>query len=251
MPCKNCTCKSCVNHSETKLNILTYDKLNLDLERNPMILYCSGRNSGKSFSIQNLVYEMLKKKKYDIIYVFSNTAQISHMDKSYEFVNKHFIFRSNEMDKTVTQIINSQMKLKDKGLSLLLIFDDIIIEQTPVLNLLATQGRHYGITVIISSQKASTLISSQIRSNFDYLFWRKINTEDIKDFIYSMLSNTDHTSKEIVELTHNNTDDYKFLMYDNTIDSKDNIVCVKAKKVKFVFRIKNFNLNDKKKNIDT
>jgi hypothetical protein len=53
-----------------------------------------------------------------------------------------------------------------------------------------------------------------------------------------MMSNTNLTSKQLLELIHNNTDDYKFLMYDNAIDSKDNIVSVKAKKVNFKFKIK-------------
>jgi len=46
--------------------------------------------------------------------------------------------------------------------------------------------------------------------------------------------------KDLVALTHANTGDYKFLFYDNTVDTNDNICSVKAKEVKFTFKIKGF-----------
>ena len=69
--------------------------------------------------------------------------------------------------------------------------------------------------------------------------FRKVNVEDLQKHVYSMLTNVDITGKELVQLTHDNTDDFKFIVYNNTVDDKKKtIYSVKAKKVNFVFNIK-------------
>ena len=78
------------------------------------------------------------------------------------FVMKEFIFRSNEINDTVNKIIETQ-KIREQQkltpLSIIIIFDDIPIDQNDVINGLATRGRHHNLTVIISSQKATSLLT--------------------------------------------------------------------------------------------
>ena len=258
MPCENCSCKGCNEGTKLAPDLKVYSYSNLigkiDLDRNCMILYISGRNSGKSFSIQNLVYEMMKHKDYDAIYCFSETARLSSVDTSYGFVPKEFIFRNNEILQVMEQIIYVQKlraEQKKAALSILVIFDDIEIEKNSGLDALAVRGRHFGLTVILSSQKASTLISSTIRSNFDYLFWREINETDVKDYIQPMLTKTNYNKKETEILTKDNLDsDYNFIFYNNVGKRKDggNILHVLAKKVKFTFKIKSFTAKAIKQN---
>ena len=66
MPCENCSCKGCNDGTKLAPDLKVYSYSNLigkiDIDRNCMILYISGRNSGKSFSTQNLVYEMMTQR---------------------------------------------------------------------------------------------------------------------------------------------------------------------------------------------
>lgn len=240
--CKTCNCN---NETETKKQqkaLLMKDVLKiLKVEINPMCVIISGRNSGKSFLINDLVYNMLKVRKYDLIYLFSSTAQLSTVDNSYSFMPKNFIYRTNEeIEQTMDHLVKIQQfreSQKMKRIDILCIFDDIEISQNQSLNNMAVRGRHYNITVILSSQRASTLVSSTIRSNFDYLFFRKCSTDDIKDYVYKMCTNSGfHNAKDLVEYTHDNTHDFQFLFYDNKTD-ENNLYITKAKEVKFKFSI--------------
>lgn len=251
--CNTCTCET-NETNETKLkvnNVKTIVKM-MKLETNSMCLVISGRNSGKSFLIQDLVYEMLKRRKYELVYLFSQTAQLSIVDNSYGFVPKQFIFRTTEdITTAMTQIINSQMIRFDKKLkaiSILCIFDDIEISGNGTLNALAVRGRHYGITVILSSQKASTLISNTIRSNFDYLFFRKMNEDDLKEYIYPMLMNIKTDKKHLLSIAYENTKNHQFIFYDNKRDDDNNeLYVLKAVERKFKFNIKGLDDNSKQK----
>ena len=57
----------------------------------------------------------------------------------------------------------------------MVIFDDIdVTKRNDKVAELFTQGRHYNISVIVSSQNAAYFLDSTKRSNIDYLAFRKV-----------------------------------------------------------------------------
>ena len=106
----------------------------------------------------------------------------------------------------------------------MLVFDDIDLSKKyeNSIERLATTGRHYNITTILSAQVATNAISPSIRNNTSYLFFRKLNSETIKKQIYAMIiSNSFESPEEFKHFVNENISDYQFIFYDNDSDSKD------------------------------
>lgn len=76
---------------------------------------------------------------------------------------------------------------KDSNLryKILLAFDDIIVtNRCEILDSIASLGRHYWITCILSSQISNNCVSPTVRNNSDYVFWRKLGKEALRDHMY-------------------------------------------------------------------
>ena len=94
----------------------------------------------------------------------------------------------------------------------LIILDDVkLFNTSKSLNILACQGRHYKLTVIVSVQFPKTLISPAIRYNIDYLFWSDLNETGLKAIFESITVNINF--KSFVEYVNEHNHDYQFMFY--------------------------------------
>ena len=213
----------------------------ITLKRNSFITILSTRKSGKSYLIAQLIYNFMinpEDNNCDLLYMFSNTAKFEE-NGSYSFVDKKVIFKANpeNVEKIVNRILEVQLETKKKH-HILLIFDDIDLsaKYSNSIEKLATMGRHYNITTILSAQVATSAVSPAIRNNTSYLFFRKLNSETMKKQIYSMvISNTFESPEEFKTHVNNCISDYQFLFYDNDSDDK-NLHIIKASPIPKSFR---------------
>lgn len=227
----------------------------MNILRNSFITVLSTRKSGKSFLIAEMIYMFLTNgadNNCDVLYMFSNTAKFEE-GGNYEFIDKRCIFKADipTVDMVVRRLMDIQLKTKKKH-HILLVFDDIDLSAKfdKSIETLATQGRHYNMTTILSAQVATNAISPAIRNNTSYLFIRKLNAETLKKQIYSMIiTNEFQNPEEFKEFVNENNKDYQFIFYDNNADDKA-VKIVKADKIppefKYVCKEKP---KDKKKKI--
>ena len=172
------------------------------------------------------------------MYVFSNTAKFDSSG-TFNFIDKRVIFSAKQesVDKVVKAILELQLETKKKN-HILLVFDDIDLsaKYDQSLELLATRGRHFNITTVLSAQIATHAISPAIRNNTTYLFFRKLNAETIKKQIYSMIcSDQFQHPQQLYDFVHDNISDYDFVFYDNDSDSKE-LTTVKANPIPTDFK---------------
>jgi len=128
-----------------------------------------------------------------------------------------------EIDLHIGKILDhcKDMKKKEKDYSVMVIFDDIdVTKKNDKVAELFTQGRHYNLSVIVSSQNAAHFLGPTKRSNIDYFAFRKVENT-YKKTLYNMI-NTKMTFPEFKDYVDDNTKDYRFLLYDNTSQGNDN-----------------------------
>ena len=186
----------------------------LDIKNNSFIVIASKRNSGKTVLNKNLIKYLFDNFDYDWAVLFSDTAGFNgDYDNIFE---KHFIFKSEQLDNKVEKILKMQEKsIKSKKLIHgLIVLDDVkIYKKSKILIDLACKSRHFKITVICSVQYPKELITSSIRSNIDYLFWSDLNQQALIAVYQSI-----HVSMNFKEfekyVDHNNTN-YQFLFYNS------------------------------------
>ena len=199
----------------------------LNLKRETFITILSTRRSGKSYLIARLIYNFMigndVNNRCNLLYLFSNTAKFEQSG-TYSFIDPKVVFKGNpeNTEKIITRLLEIQLQTK-KVNHILVIFDDIDLSKKyeQSIELLATRGRHYNITTILSAQVATNCISPCIRNNTSYLFFRKLNSETIKKQIYSMIINNEFDSPEkFKKYVTDNIADYQFIFYDNDTDEK-------------------------------
>ena len=217
---------------------------NLNLRRDSFITILSTRRSGKSYLVANLIHYFLtnSENRCDFLYMFSNTAKFEQ-GGNYNFIDNKVKFKADPENakKIVDAIFRTQLETRKK-FHILVIFDDIDLSKRyeDSIEKLATFGRHYHITTILSAQVATNAISPAIRNNTSYLFFRKLNAETIKKQIYSMIINGEFEHpQELYDYVQNNIQNYQFIFFDNDSDSKE-IEIVKADPIPegFIYKVK-------------
>lgn len=213
------------------------DITQIGLERDTFTTVMAQRKSGKSVLLASLIHYFMtnRNNRCDFAYLFSKTAKLNRKtNHSYSFFDDNAILdpKPEIMETFINNLIRSQTQTQMKY-HVLLVFDDIVItKRYEILDYLASAGRHYGITVILSSQITNTCISPTIRSNVDYIFWRKIGANAIRDNIFPFMSSGEFgNAKELIQFTIDNTDDYKFMFYNNNTPSGERMVTVKAQPI--------------------
>jgi hypothetical protein len=232
-------------------------------------VFVSMRNSGKSKSIRNLVVELMCKVPHHNIVLFSTTAFHERND-DYNFLKespyaKIFPGDKESIEVNVQKILDhcDNMKRQNKKsegeethlentsskYNVMVIFDDIdITKKNDKVAELFTQGRHSNLSIIVSSQNASYFLSPTIRTNIDYLAFRKVENT-YKKTLWNMC-NTKMTFTDFKDFVDENTTDYKFILYDNTSQGKDDkerikivkSVLYKDMKMKMESRVKEKNI---------
>jgi hypothetical protein len=201
---------------------------------------CSKRNSGKSFLVRNLVYELAKQKKVNQVIVMSNTSGMS-LNKDYDYMPSKLLTTFKES--TITKLLEVQAKDVKRGKirEVLLIMDDVIGETkdksgegSRMIRSLYANSRHYHISVILLSQIANRLLTPAIKENSDYLFFSRINRRGLES-IWESICNID--KKDFIAFAEKSNKDYSFILYDNTTQSnkpEDFLFIVKADEKKFL-----------------
>lgn len=131
-------------------NLKIYSIEELDIKLGSFIVVCSKRASGKSVLTRNLVKHLLDSHEYDILLLFSETAQFND---DWKFIEKSCIFKTEQIEEKIGKILKIQEKNIKKGIkiNILIIMDDVIIHsKSKMLINLSTLGRHFNITVICS-----------------------------------------------------------------------------------------------------
>ena len=192
----------------------------LDLKDTSFICIASKRMSGKSVLTKNLIMYLLNKFEYKFVVLFSDTAKFNG---DYDFLkHKDMIYESDQMDSKIPKILNLQKqrnkKLKNKVHGLI-ILDDVKLYTTskPLVDL-ASKGRHYKLTVIVSVQFPKTLISPAIRSNIDYLFWSDLNETGLKA-VYESIT-IKQSFKNFVQFVEEHNHSYQFMFFNGKENDK-------------------------------
>ena len=136
----------------------------LNLKRNTFMTIMSQRASGKSFLISNFIHYFLtnEENRCHYAYLFSATAKLNKAtNHSYSFFDPRAILSPEPsiINAFVKNLMRSQIATNMKN-HILLVFDDIVVtKRYEALEYLATAGRHYSITVVMSCQISNNAIS--------------------------------------------------------------------------------------------
>lgn len=188
-----------------------------------MTLY-SKRRSGKSYLTKNIIYEIAKQKKADVIFCLSNTA---HLTTDYNFLQSKYIKKFSE--NFIFDVIRSQEKLqRQKRPHILLIIDDCVGNSTnkkessvnsSLISEIFMTGRHYNISLIFLNQSVTNSTSTAQRNNSDYSLFSKLNKQQLENMYEALplpINKRDFTS-----IIYNNTQNYKFVVFDHTQQTAD------------------------------
>jgi hypothetical protein len=149
-------------------------------------LYVVGRrNSGKSHClISMLIHPKLMYKKFDEIYIINPT---------YRFDEKYHVIKFDHVYEEFSLELLEELKLRfeeEPEKKKLLILDDCISQEsfksnegTHILNEMALNGRHWGLSLCILSQKFIGT-STYIRAQLDYVLLFDTSNNNEKDTIY-------------------------------------------------------------------
>lgn len=161
----------------------------------PIRIVLTGKtNTGKSYYARWLLY--LLCDDIDELYVFCPTMK----PKDWEDVTtKKHIFEEYNPN-VIEDIIENQRKNIDasKPVKQIMIYlDDCIFsfkKDDKVLSSLFVKGRHYGISVMVISQKFR-LLNNSIRSNADIIVVTKVINQQEKDALYVEYNGGGHKNK--------------------------------------------------------
>ena len=161
---------------------------------------CGRKGCGKTTLMLNLISkpESPWYKHFNLIFLISPTA--SRDDKMSELVedigDQYYETLDNEVLQDIMDTIDEYNRRwkhnKKKGKPAhLIIYDDVIHmmkgKQSKLVDLLATQNRHYNITNMYLLQKWNTYMSPLIRANLDLIsFFRSDNKKELDSFIQEM-----------------------------------------------------------------
>ena len=192
---------------------------------NKIICFCAKRNSGKSQLLRYLV--TCSKNRFSKIFAICPTESVNHFYRDLIPASNIFPqYKEEWVESLISKMTEINSGKNDKEAKhILLILDDCCSDsnfhQSKTLKKLATRGRHIKIAVMITCQYIYQ-IPPVIRNNCDYIYVGQMNQQGLKLLTDEFLmGNID--KKEFVDLYHNNTNDYNFLVINNnsTTDNND------------------------------
>ena len=210
---------------EENNNALSIEQL--DLKQHAFILIASKRQTGKTVFLRNLIKYYIDKYEFDVIILFSDTARFTD---DYKFLDQNLIYKTDELESKLSKILKIQEKniLKKKICNLLIILDDVKIHsKSKELINLSSMGRHFKITVILSSQYPKQLVSSSIRNNLSYIFINDLGYIALKAIYESCHLNLSYREFQDYIDQHNNN--FQFIFYNGMIQDKNRLFLVRAK----------------------
>lgn len=165
-------------------NILPFDVE--DIPNSSFNVFLGRRRSGKSILVEYLLKQMVDKKMLDLVFLFSPTdSGFSMIDKGSRFRDIDNLLIIVENFRLLTEYNKSKKKKKDKiRLRCMIVLDDFAVKlkskEFNVLETLAVNGRHYGVSPLalhfcILSQSL-TKIPRVVRLNTDHIFLNSIGS---------------------------------------------------------------------------
>lgn len=174
------------------------------------------RNRGKShLLLKMLLNKKLLKDKFDEVILINPTYKY---DEKYHVIKFTEVFEEFSIE-LVDDLLNKFQENTEKN-KILLILDDCIAENEfksnqsdHPLNRLAVNGRHWGVSLIILSQKYNAL-SPYVRAQLDYIILFETSNHYELKTLYEEYGNG--TFKEFEEFLHRvYTKKHDFLVIDN------------------------------------
>jgi len=205
----------------------------------------SKRNSGKSFLVRDIVYQLSVQQRIHQVIVMSNTSGLS-LNKDYDFLDKRFLttFAQEKIEKLLK--IQAKAVKAGKIREVLLVLDDVIggdgskkAEGSRLIRSLYANGRHYHISIILLSQIANRLLEPPIRENSDYIFFSRLGQRGLEVLWESLPSTIG--KREFLQFSSTHNKDYTFVLFDNMTQSNepaDFLFLVKAEEHKFLLNQK-------------
>lgn len=170
---------------------------------------------GKTTLIQFELYKGAMSKSYDYAVVFTNTPS------DYEHIIDSKYIRTQYTDKALAELLNFQKEQEEPG-RMLLIFDDMVGAMnfnSPVVNMLVTQYRHYGIGVVIATQYCKK-IPPTTRESCSRCFILGLNTKESFKACFESFGQSFSDLKVFQEYVRFNTMDHNFIVINNkSLDS--------------------------------
>ena len=199
----------------------------------------SKRNSGKSFLVRDIVYELSKQGRINQVIVMSNTSGQS-LNADYDYMPPAMLMMYKEA--TILKIMEMQQKQIKAGKirEILLVLDDVVgsdtsnsAEGSRLIRSIFANSRHYHISVILLSQIATRLLQPAIRENSDVIFFSRLNRKSLETMSEAVCN---IEKKAFVAIAEKNNKNYSFIFYNNQTQSnepQDFLFVVKAKERKF------------------
>jgi hypothetical protein len=191
----------------------------------------SKRNSGKSVIVSEIIQELLKSKKIDMVIVMSETAGLNDYD--YKFLPKSLVMPFSE--DVLDNIWEKQVKLPYKQRKhILIVLDDCLASPEALRNETVMKyivnGRHICSSFLIASQHTSALLTPVIKANSDMILYSKLSRQQLENLA---LSTTSLSKQDFIKLSESSAGvNYSFMVIDNYINSKepsDFLTIVRAK----------------------
>jgi hypothetical protein len=149
-----------------------FDLSLIDVSESPFIILLGRRRSGKTTAVKHLLHHWMNL--FDRAVLFSRTERLTHSFGS-TFPKTTIYDRFNPSD--VQQVMDAQaddVALRGKNpCRMLLVLDDVLGDTRAIrceqMVVLATEGRHLAITVVVTCQYPLAF-SPIVRSNTDWVF---------------------------------------------------------------------------------
>jgi hypothetical protein len=214
------------------MNIIKWDELAKEIQ-NPAIIISSCRRSGKTHLARDLLYQINKVQKFDIVFLFCETADYN---EDFEYISPNFKYNKYE-DEILRKIIEKQEEIikqnkkdKEKNTKILIILDDVASSSdlfySEEISKLFTLGRHLNISVVYLTQHLSS-ISPKQRKNCDVLIaFKDVNKDNKKTIIKQFMSMDNEKNGEE--------------FYNNVFDEPYKCICICVYKVQKSNELKDF-----------
>lgn len=170
-------------------------------------------NSGKSHLVRWLMREISIHNPFSYGIVMSNTA----FEGSFDYIPNKYIFEDFNED-IIRNVIKIQKKNIERGYKnrAFIVLDDCCSQNefmNPVLKKLAVMGRHYFISIILTSQYTN-LIPPTLRSNSNFSIYYDIG-EGVREMraVYESYGQRFKSYDEFRQFYYKNIENHQFIMY--------------------------------------
>lgn len=201
-------------------------------------VFVAKRRSGKTILAEYIVNKLLDHDRIDVVYIFSKTCVFPHnwatINPKYKICDLNFKLIYQIMEYQRNQVINKKNKKNNdknnKIEQVCFVFDDIIDSREDgrqglfqlicLLEDLFTTGRHINISVMVLHQYIKHVITPSIRGNIDYMYISS-NADEVLKYIKDLVIYKGNKD-EFIEYINNNTNDNKFVVFDNVSKNNQN-----------------------------